>query len=258
MSWSRQTIATVSIVLAVILFFAANILVNATFKSARLDLTQQGSYSISDGTVKTLRAIPEPITLRLFFSESISAPYPSLRAYGQRVRDILQQYVNISGGKLKVEVIDPIPFSEAEDQAVAAGMRGAPIASGERVYFGLSGSNTIDGRETIPVFLEDREKFLEYDLTALIHRLTREKKPMVGVVTNLPLDTGLGGLEAAMQGQSQPFYIYEQLRLDFTTQFLEQDFDRVPQDVDVLMIVHPKPLNQRTLYAIDQYVHYPS
>jgi ABC-type uncharacterized transport system involved in gliding motility auxiliary subunit len=254
MSWSRQTIATTSIVLAVILFFAVNILFNSFFKSARLDLTQQGSYSISEGTVRTLRAIPEPITLRLFFSESISAPYPSLRAYGQRVRDLLQQYATISGGKVKVEVVDPIPFSEAEDQAVAAGMRGAPIPTGERVYFGLSGSNAIDGRESIPVFLEDREKFLEYDLTALILRLTREKKPMVGVVTNLPLDTGMGGLEAAMQGQSQPFYIYEQLRLDFATQFLEQDFDRVPKDVDVLLIVHPKPLNQRTLYAIDQFV----
>jgi ABC-type uncharacterized transport system involved in gliding motility auxiliary subunit len=254
MSWSRQTIATTSIVLAVILFFAVNILFNSLFKSARLDLTQQGSYSISDGTVRTLRAIQEPITLRLFFSEAISSSYPSLRAYGQRVRDVLQQYATISGGKVKVEVIDPVPFSEAEDQAVAAGMRGAPIPSGERVYFGLSGTNTIDGRESIPVFLEEREKFLEYDLTALVHRLTREKRPMVGVVTNLPLDTGLGGLEAAMQGQSQPFYIYEQLRLDFATQFLEQDFDRVPKDVDVLLIVHPKPLNARTLYAIDQFV----
>jgi ABC-type uncharacterized transport system involved in gliding motility auxiliary subunit len=251
---SRSAMATASIVLAVILFFAVNIFFTSTFKSARLDLTEQGTYSISPGTVQTLRAIPEPITLRLYFSESISAPYPTLRAYGQRVRDLLQQYAAIAGGKLKVEVIDPIPFSDEEEQAIAAGMRGAPIPTGERIYFGLAGANTIDGRETIPVFLEDREKFLEYDLTALIHRLTREKKPMVGVVSNLPLDTGLGGLEMAMQGQSQPFYIFEQLRLDYDTKFLEQDFDRVPADIDVLLVVHPKELNQRTLYAIDQFV----
>jgi ABC-type uncharacterized transport system involved in gliding motility auxiliary subunit len=251
---NRSAIATASIVLAVILFFAVNIFFTSMFKSARLDLTEQGTYSISQGTVQTLRAIPEPITLRLYFSESISAPYPTLRAYGQRVRDVLQQYAAISGGKVKVEVIDPIPFSEEEEQAVAAGMRGAPIPTGERVYFGLTGANTIDGRETIPVFLEEREKFLEYDLTALIQRLTREKKPLVGVVSNLPLDTGLGGLEMAMQGQSQPFYIFEQLRLDYDTKFLEQDFDRVPADIDMLLIVHPKELNARTLYAIDQFV----
>jgi ABC-type uncharacterized transport system involved in gliding motility auxiliary subunit len=254
MVWSRSAIAAASIALAFVLFFAVNVFFNAAFKTARIDLTAQGAYTISAGTVSTLRSMPEPVTLRLFFSESIATPYPTILSYGQRVRDLLQQFSYISGGKLKVEVVDPVPFSEAEDQAIAAGIRGAPIATGERIYFGLSGSNSIDGRETIPVFLADREKFLEYDLTSLVYRLIREKKPQIGIVSNLPLDTGLGGMEAAMQGQSQPFFIYEQLRQDYETRFLEQDFDRIPADIDVLMIAHPKELNARTLYAIDQFV----
>ncbi|HAJ47746.1 MAG TPA: ABC transporter, partial [Alphaproteobacteria bacterium] len=254
MTLSRSSIATLSIILAVILFFALNIFASSAFRTWRLDLTQGSLYSISDGTVRTLKSIQEPVTLKFYFSETTAAPYASVRAYGQRVRDILQQYAAMAGGKIRLEVIDPIPFSEAEEQAAAAGLQGAPIPSGERIYFGLTGSNTIDGRETIPVFLPDREKFLEYDLTALVYNLIREKKPLIGIVSNLPLDTGSGGLEAAMQGRSKPYFIYEQLRQFYETKFLEQDFDRVPADIDVLMIVHPKKLGDRALYAIDQFV----
>jgi ABC-type uncharacterized transport system involved in gliding motility auxiliary subunit len=254
MVWTRSKIASASIALAVVLFFALNMFSQVAFRNIRLDLTDTGVYTLSQGTRNTLKAIPEPVTLKFYFSESVSSNFPSLRAYGQRVRDLLQDYAAISGGKIKLEILDPVPFSEIEDQAVAAGIRGAPIPTGERVYFGLTGANSIAGRETVPVFLESREQFLEYDLTSIVSRLTREKKPVLGVVTNLPLDTGSGGIEAAMQGNSQPFFIYEQLRNEHELRTLEQDFDRVPVDVDALLIVHPKPLNAKTLYGIDQFV----
>jgi len=112
----------------------------------------------------------------------------------------------------------------------------------------------MNGREVIPLFAEDRERYLEYDLTSMVYKLTRDKKPKIGVVTNLPLDTGLGGMQAALQGRSQPFVLYEQLQSSFDIQFLEQDFDRVPTDIDVVMIAHPKPLSPKTQYALDQFI----
>jgi ABC-type uncharacterized transport system involved in gliding motility auxiliary subunit len=254
MRWTRSTIAAASIALSIVLFFAVNIFSDVWFSSARLDLTQAGLYTVSDGTKNTLRAIPEPITLRFFFSESASVKYSGIRAYGARVRDLLKEYQGIAGNKLKLEIIDPEPLSEQEDLAVAQGVTGAPTPNGEKIYFGLVGTNTVNGREVIPFFIEDREEYLEFDITNLIYKLMRDKKPKIGVVTNLPFDTGTGGMAAAMQGRSRPFMIYELIRESFDVEFLEQDFDRVPADIDVVMIAHPKPLNDKTQYALDQFV----
>src|SRR5689334_8151291 len=206
MTWSRSTIATTAMILAVILFFAFNIASNIFFRSWRLDLTQNGLFSLSQGTIDTLQSIPEPVTLRFFYSDRLAAKYVGLRAYGQRVRDLLQEFVGHSNGKLKLEVVDPEPLTDEEDLAVAEGVTGAPL-NGETLYFGLVGTNMVNGREVIPLFSQDRERYLEYDLTSLIFKLTRDKKPKIGIVTNLPLETGLGGMQAALQGRSQPFVI---------------------------------------------------
>ena len=254
MRWTRSTIAAAAIALGIVLFFAINIVSDVWFSAARLDLTQGGLYTVSQGTKNTLKSIPEPITLRFFFSERASVKYAGIRAYGARVRNLLHEYVNLAGGRLKLEVIDPEPLSEQEDLAVAQGVTGAQTPNGEKIYFGLVGTNTASGRQVIEAFSEDREKYLEYDLTNLIYKLSREKNVKIGVVSNLPFDTGAGGMMAAMQGQSRPFIIYEQMRESFDIEFLEQDFDRVPADIDVLMIAHPKPLNARTQYAIDQFI----
>ncbi|MFM9862566.1 MAG: Gldg family protein [Micropepsaceae bacterium] len=254
MRWTRSTIAAAAIALSVVLFFAINIVSDTWFSAARLDLTESGLYTVSEGTKNTLRQAPEPVTIRFFFSEKLSVKYATVRAYGARVRDLLRQYESISNGKLKLEIIDPEPLTEQEDLAVAQGVTGAPTPAGEKIYFGLVGTNQASGREVIPFFLEDREKYLEFDVTNLIYKLIREKKPTIGIVSNLPFDTGAGGMAAAMQGRSRSFMIYEQIRESFDAQFLEQDFDRVPEDIDVVMIAHPKPLNDKTQYAIDQFI----
>lgn len=254
MRWTRTSIAACSIALGIVLFFAVNIFSDVWFSSARLDLTENSLYTLSPGTKATLKSIPEPITLRFFFSERISVKYAGVRAYGARVRDLLKEYAAIAGPKLKLEIIDPEPLTEEEDLAVAQGVTGAPTPAGEKIYFGLVGTNSVAGREVIPFFLDDREQYLEFDITNLVYKLIREKKPLLGVVSNLPFDTGIGGMQAALQGRSRPFMIYEQIRESFDVQFLEQDFDRIPPEIDVLMIAHPKPLNDKTQYAIDQFI----
>ena len=254
MRWTRTSIAACSIALGIVLFFAVNIFSDVWFSSARLDLTENSLYTLSPGTKSTLKSIPEPITLRFFFSERVSVKYAGVRAYGARVRDLLKEYAAIAGPKLKLEIIDPEALSEEEDLAVAQGVTGAPTPAGEKIYFGLVGTNSVAGREVIPFFLDDREQYLEFDITNLVYKLIREKKPVLGVVSNLPFDTGIGGMQAALQGRSRPFMIYEQIRESFDVQFLEQDFDRIAPEIDVLMIAHPKPLNDKTQYAIDQFI----
>jgi len=246
--------AVLAIVLGAIIFVGVNTAANVWFRSARADLTDNGLYTLSQGTRNILNKLSEPITLRFYFSSDVAANFPTVRAYAERIRDVLAEYKSLAGGNLIVEEIDPQPYTEAEDTAVSLGLQGAPIQSGEQIYMGLSATNMADGQETVAFFQMEREAFLEYDLTSLISRLSETKKPVLGVVTNLPLDTGPGGLLAAMQGTSQPFVIYSQLLQIFQLQPLEQDFAVVPSDVDTLLIAHPKALNEETLYAIDQFV----
>lgn len=254
LGWSPGGYAVAAIALGLILFLAVNVFASISFRSARLDLTEQKLYTLSEGTLQTLSELEEPITLRFYYSESLIAESPLLQTYGDRVRSLLGEYVAHADGNLILEVIDPEPFTEAEDQAVAAGLARAQIG-GDQVFFGLVGTNTIDGREVIPFFVPDREEFLEYDLTQLVSRLNQTRRPVLGIVTNLTLDTGPVGMGAVEQGVApEPYFVYEQLRDAFQIEFLEQDFDEVPASVDVLMIAHPRELDDRTQFAIDQFV----
>lgn len=242
------------LVLLAVLFLAINMFSNVVFRSAQIDLTQNRLFTLSQGTENVLDKIDEPITLKFFYSERLANEYPTIRTYAGRVRDLLQEMRDRSNGKLILEVIDPEPFSGDEDLAMSLGLKGARTTEGDIIYFGLVGTNLVDGIEQIPFFADERQQYLEYDVTRLIQNLNRPEKPVLGIVTNLPMDTGAGGLMEAMRGESKPYMIYEELRERFTIEFLEQNFVRVPSTVDVLLVAHPKPLNDTTLYAIDQFV----
>src|SRR5581483_6192090 len=173
---SRRTYAIVAVILAAVIFVALNIAADATFTTARLDLTENGQYTLAQGTKNIIRDLREPIVLKFFYSKKTAADYAQVSAYAGRVRDLLNEYAALSGGKIIFEEINPEPFSEAEDEATANGLTAAPTQSGDPVYFGLVGTNTIDGKETIPFFNAEREPYLEYDLSSMIYKLSHPKK----------------------------------------------------------------------------------
>lgn len=250
----RRLYALLAIALAVVIFFAVNIAADSALTNAKLDLTENGQFTLAQGTRNIVAGLKEPVTLRFYFSKQAAAEYAQTTAYAQRVRDLLQEYAAISHGMIQVEEVDPVPFTEAEDQATAAGLSGAPTDNGDAVYFGLVGTNRIDGREVIPYFAGEREQYLEYDLTSLVYRLSTPKKPLIGIVPGLPLDTGAGGMQAMMQGQVSPYAAYSELAQTLQTQMLRGPFNKIPSGIDVLMIVHPATLSETQLQAIDQYV----
>ena len=250
----RRLYAVAALVLAAVIFVAVNIAANAWITTAKLDLTENGQFTLADGTRNILAKIPEPITLKFYYSKKVAADYAQTQAYATRVHDLLAEYAALSGGKIVLQDIDPEPFTAAEDEATSNGLTGAPTDSGDTVYFGLVGTNRIDGKETIPYFTTDRERYLEFDLSTLIYHLSQPQKPVLGILSSLPMDTGAGGIQAAMQGNAQPYAIYSELAETYTTQMLDPSINRIPANVSVLMIVHPAGLSAAALYAIDQFV----
>ena len=250
---SRNASALLALAAALVLFAAVNVIARNWLGGVRLDLTQGGLYTLSPGTRATLGKIDEPITLRFYYSPQLGREIPSYGVYADRVREMLKSYAARAGGKIRLEILDPAPFSPTEDRAVAFGLQGVPLdQSGEQVYFGLAGTNSTDDQEIVSFFQPERERFLEYDLTKLIHTLANPAKTVVGLATELPME---GDLMAAMQGRPLvPYVMLEQMRQLYDVHTMGTDFDAVPDDVGVLMLVHPQNLAPKTLYAIDQFV----
>lgn len=249
---SRQKVAAAALVLIAIILLSVNI-VAGRFATARLDLTEGRLYTLSSGTRRTLAKIDEPITLRFYYSTELGDRLPPYGVYAERVRELLEQYAAAAHGELRLEIYHPQPFSRVEDQAVAFGLQGVPLnQQGDQVYFGLAGTNSTDDQQVIPFFSPQRERFLEYDLTRLVHNLVFPKKPVVGLVTTLPL---MGDVMAMMRGEpSEPMAVMSQIEQLDEVKPLSGDLSQIPTDIDVLMIVHPQNLPPKTLYAIDQFV----
>jgi ABC-type uncharacterized transport system involved in gliding motility auxiliary subunit len=251
---NRRNLAVIGVALGLVLMVAVNVLAAALFPAARLDLTQDRLYTLSGGTRQVLSQLDEPVTLRLFLSERLVREVPAYGAYATRVRDLLREYVSAGRGKLRLQTFDPEPFSDVEDRAVALGLQGVPVdQGGEQVYFGLAGANTTDDEETIPFFQPEREAFLEYDLTRLVYKLARPNKRNVGLISTLPMEGDM--MMAQMQGgMPSAWAVLDQMRQFFTVRTLGTDVDAIPSDIDVLMLVHPTGLTDKTKFAIDQFV----
>ena len=237
-----------ALVLAIVLFVAVNVFSNLTFTAARLDLTEDALFTVSDGTREVLAAIDEPVVLRLFLSEVLAERAPGLAGYADRVRELLQHYASLAQGNIRLEVYHPEPFSIEEDRALSFGLQGIPVtSSGDLAYFGLAGTNSTDDTETIALFTPRRDSFLEYDLTRLIHDLSRPEKPTVGVVSSLPI-------AADPTRRNVPWLIYGQMRGMFTIRDIGGDFNAIDDAIDTMMVVQPSGLGEPALYALDQFV----
>ena len=245
----------ISLICIIIFFIAINTLSNQIFYSARMDLTQDNLYTLNQGTYEVIKSIDEPITIRLFFSDKLSRDIPPLREYGQRVRELIEEYVVSSKGKIILERVDPEPFTDNEDLAMVFGLQGRTLSqAGEKFYFGLVASNSTDDVSVIPYFDQSRESYLEYDLSRIIADLANPKKKKIGLVTFLPIGGGLAYEDAPSSEYVPPWVIYNRLSESFEITNLGKSFNSISEDIDILMIVHPKNLDDATQYAIDQFI----
>lgn len=249
--WSRPTSVLALPVLALV-FIALVALSSMLFRGARLDLTEHRQYTLSPGTLRILERIPEPIKLELFYSEKAAQAQPQFRVFAQRVRELLQEVAARSKGKLTLQVVDPEAFSDAEDKAASYGLQGVPLGdSGDKLYFGLVGSNSTDGEAVMPFIQPAKEAFLEYDIAKMVSTLSVTSKPVLAVLSELPLGPGIDPIS----GQPTAGWVMDrQLSEFFDIRRLQADPESIGTDVNLLMVVHPKDVSDETQYAIDQFV----
>ncbi len=233
------------------LFFAFTMLNNALFSSARIDLTENKLYTLTIGTRDLIAKIDEPIKFRFFFSQRASEDLTALRAYARRVQELLEEYQAYAGGRIDLEIIDPEPFSEEEDLAAQFGLQGVPVNNaGDELYFGLVGTNSVDDQLVISFFQPDKEEFLEYDISRIIHQLNLSKKPKVGLLSSLKIQ---GDINMNTFQTTPAWVVIDQLTQQYEVVDVAMDATELPRDMQLLVIVHPKSLSDATLFAIDQF-----
>ncbi len=248
---ARRSLPLLALALLALAFVALVALSSVALRGARLDLTDKGLYTLSDGTRAILGRIDEPVKLKLYYSEHATRDLQQFRVFATRVRELLEEIAARSGGKVTLEVIDPEPFSEAEDQAAAYGLQAIPLGStGDKLYFGLVGTNSTDGETTMPFIQPDKEAFLEYDVAKLVSTLSVDTRPVVALISGLPT-----GPSMDPSGRQSPGWVVDrQIGELFELRRLQGGLTDIADDVDLLMVIHPKELPDDSLYAIDQFV----
>jgi len=238
-----------------VILVAVNVITGA--KPMRADLTQEKAYTLSAGTKAVLKKLDTPVKVRFYCTQSETATPETvyLKGYARKVEDLLHEYQQVAGKNLIIEKYDPQPDSDAEDSARLDGLEPQPLSAGDNFYLGLAVS-IADERVAIPFLAPNRERQLEYDLTRAITQVLSPEKPVIGVMSSLPV---LGGAMNPMMMQTgqQPepaWTIIDQLKQDFAVRRVEMDADKIDDDVKVLFVIHPKEISDKAQYAIDQFV----
>ncbi len=246
--------SAIGVAVMFVVIIAVNLIANAA--KARLDLTEDKLYTLSPGTKAILKKLDTPVDVRFYFSQSESRVPSQIRTYANEVEDLLEEFRQASNGKIRIRKIDPKPDSNAEEEAQADGIepqQTGPL-SGDQFYFGLAVS--LDPEKAALPLDPSRERLLEYDLARTLGTVISTNKPVVGVMTGLPMFGQPSNPMMARMGQrgQRPWVFIQELKRDFTVKQLQMDVDKIDDDIQVLIVAHPKNITDKAQFAIDQYV----
>jgi len=260
---SRILRTITAVVLVGIITFCAIAVCQNIGQALRIDMTQEKLYNLSGGTKSVLKKLNQPLTLKLYYTKTATRKArDEIRYYNHYynfVKDLLAEYARSSKGMVKVQIIDPRPYSEQEESALRYGLRRLPITTEENFFFGLVLQTEFGVVKTIPFFSPQRQNFVEYDISHLIDMaITREKK-RIGILSSLPVmgqdESGYMAALRQMQGlpSRPPWTIVQQLKQGYDVTRIETDVEKI-EDIDILLVIHPKNLPDKTLFAIEQFV----
>ncbi len=247
LSSSRKSTYILVFIFLLIGFCGLNLLANNHLRAFQIDFTEEEIFTLTPSTQKVISEVKSPITAKLYYSPILGRRNAAVRLMFDKIRLLLDQYAELSNGKIEVKIYNPLPLSNTEDRAIAGGLQPLPIIdSNINAYFGLILSDENDNKEVIPFFPLERENFIEQDLTEAIY-LLGHTKPKLGLLTSLPLDEEMiaNVVTPRWEVLNQLSRFYEIIAISNTQDNLD--------DIDVLMIAHPQDLSEELINKIEDY-----
>ena len=242
MPWAAFTLGL--IILALPLFRTS---LDLVFGKVRADVTGYKLNTLSEGARKLASALREPVTLTLYYNETVGQDYPDIRSHAERVKALLEAFQQASDGKLKLRFVNPEPFSAGEDDAITSGITSIQTEGIDPLYFGLAGTNLVDDTELIPFLSPDRDDRLEFEIASLISRLDQTSRPHIAILSDssaLSERTGpanMSSVQAAITDQ-------------YEVSWLTSESLSLPESVQTIMLVSPRRVSDYTRYLINQFL----
>ena len=256
----RALRSILAVIFVVVIVFAAITVFQNLGRRVRIDLTENNLYTLSDGTKSVLRKLNQPVKVRLYYAKTaVLKSQDWIERWHNHylyVKDLLEEYAAASGGKIEFEDIDPRPFSQEEQEARDARLNLFPLPGRDDFFvFGLTVQSEHGMVKSIEYLDPQRERLIEYDVTSLIDAVITREKERIGILSSLPVFGGYPQPMMPMPGQRPmpAWSIVSHLMEQYDVRQVSPDTDSI-EDVDVLLIIHPKDLPERTLFAIDQFV----
>ena len=257
-TWAQWAIATA-------LLIVVNVI--AAYLPGRVDLTEEGRYTLTRATEEIVERIGEPLYVEVLLEGEFPAGFRRLR---DAVEEQLRDFADVNG-RLEYAFTDPIPDGtpalEANETKKALADRGinpitfrvADVASnntsllypyavltyrGQRAVVNLL-ENNIPGQSP-DVALNNSVSLLEYKLANAVQKLLRQKRPLIAFTT------GHGELDElqtrSLTNALSPYYQVGRVRLDTMGSF-------GPDRVGALLVARPRgAFTEREKFIIDQYV----
>ena len=231
----------------------------------KADLTEGNLYTLSDGSKKLLDELANErdgdsesssLEIRFYLTKGEKGVPVFVNDHGKRIEDLLDQYKDYAGSNLELKKINPRRDTDEEELAVNDGIQ----LLNNAFYVGMAVSY-LDTTEVVPFFDPSKSPTLEYDISRAIKNVLKlkEDRQTVGVMSSLNVWGGPDPSNPmAMMNRGAPqqpaWYFIRQLQQDLNVERIEATATEIPEDVDVLMVIHPKNVSEATEYALDQFV----
>ncbi len=242
-------------VAAMFVLMVAVYVVTSTVK-VRFDITADKAHTLSAGTKKILGKLDSRVTVRFFCTQSANEMPPTLRTYARHIEDLLHEYQREAKGKLVIEKFDPEPDSDAEDSARFSGVEGRPTGpfGSDKIYLGVVVS-LLDEKFALPWLPPERERLLEYDISRAIARVASRSRPVIGIMTGLPVfGEPPSLLMRPGENREEEWSFVTELKKDFTLKEVPLTASKIDDQIKVLLVAHPVDITDAAQYAIDQFV----